>query len=55
MVRAIGKAIPCLPKGYDAKHGIIVHGTDLQSSDEFTDKTEKTHGDVFTVAMGVSH
>ena len=54
VVRAIGKAIPCLPTGYDAKHGITVHRTDLQSSDEFTDETEKTHGDVFTVAMGAS-
>ena len=54
-VRAIEKAIPLLPAGYDVKHGITVHGTDLQSSDEFTDETEKTHGDVFTVAVGVSH
>ena len=54
VVRQIEKAIPCLPAGYHAKHGITVHGTDLQSSDEFTDETEKTHGDVFTVAMGVS-
>lgn len=53
VVRQIEKAIPRVPTGYDAKHGITVHGTDLQSSAEFTDETEKTHGDVFTVAMGV--
>ena len=53
VVRAIEKAIPCLPTGYDAKHEITVHGTELAASEEFSDGEEKTHGDVFTVAMGV--
>lgn len=45
------KAHPVSAQGLRRKPGVIVHGTDLQSSAEFTDETKKTHGDVFTVAM----
>lgn len=53
-VGAIGAALRALPRGYYLSTDLTINGIELQKPEEIRDDGQDLHGDVFSVALGVT-
>lgn len=52
--RSINEALKTFPSGFDSTHNLIVHGFDIDATDEFSDNDRQARGDTLAFSIGVT-